>query len=167
MEIGARGYGTTGWSSQSLGRLAIYANETWTDANQGSRVQIEVSANATTSTETVATFTAGSGNGLSLATGHVYKINNTSVLSATGLGSGVLSSSLTSTGTITSGTWQGSAVGLAYGGTGGTTAQTARTNILPSQSGNNSKFLQSDGTDVAWGTALTSIANETIDGGGA
>ena len=167
MEIGARGYGTTGWSSQSLGRVAIYANETWTDANQGSRVQIEVAANTTASTETVATFTAGSGNGLSLATGHVYKINNTSVLSATGLGSGVLSSSLTSTGTITSGTWQGSAVGLAYGGTGGTTAQTARTNILPSQSGKNGKFLQSDGTDVAWGTALTSIANETIDGGGA
>jgi hypothetical protein len=45
---------------------------------------------------------------LSLATGKTYKINNVDVLSATGLGSTVVSSSLTSVGTITSGTWSGS-----------------------------------------------------------
>ena len=45
---------------------------------------------------------------LNLASGKVYEINGTSVLSATGLGSGVTSSSLTSVGTITSGTWSGS-----------------------------------------------------------
>lgn len=43
-----------------------------------------------------------------LASGKVFKINNTSVLSATTLGSGVTGSSLTSVGTITSGTWSGS-----------------------------------------------------------
>ena len=42
---------------------------------------------------------------LNLVSGKEYKINNASVLSATTLGSGVLYSSLTSTGTVTSGTW--------------------------------------------------------------
>jgi hypothetical protein len=45
---------------------------------------------------------------LNLATGKAYYINGTSVLSSTTLGSGVTSSSLTSVGTITSGTWSGS-----------------------------------------------------------
>ena len=53
-----------------------------------------------------------------LATGKVFKINNTSVLSATTLGSGVTGSSLTSVGTIGTGTWQGTVVGSTYGGTG-------------------------------------------------
>jgi len=53
-----------------------------------------------------------------LSSGLVYKINNTSVLSATTLGSGVTASSLTSVGTISSGTWQGSLITGTYGGTG-------------------------------------------------
>jgi hypothetical protein len=38
------------------------------------------------------------------------------------------------------------------GGTGASTAQGARTNILPSQSGNIGKALVTDGTDVSWST---------------
>lgn len=53
-----------------------------------------------------------------LLTGKVYEINGTTVLSSTALGTGVLGSSLTSVGTIGTGTWQGSAIGTAYGGTG-------------------------------------------------
>jgi len=53
-----------------------------------------------------------------LVTGKVFKINNTSVLSSTTLGSGVTGSSLTSVGTIGTGTWQGTVVGSTYGGTG-------------------------------------------------
>jgi hypothetical protein len=53
-----------------------------------------------------------------LATGKVFKINNTSVLSATTLGSAVVTSSLTSVGTIGTGTWQGSIIAGTYGGTG-------------------------------------------------
>ena len=55
---------------------------------------------------------------LDLASGKVLKINGTSILTATALGASVVSSSLTSLGTIASGTWQGTAVALAYGGTG-------------------------------------------------
>lgn len=55
---------------------------------------------------------------ISIASSKTYKINNTTVLSSTGLGSTVVSSSLTSLGTITTGVWQGSTVGSLYGGTG-------------------------------------------------
>lgn len=53
-----------------------------------------------------------------LATGKSYKINNTAVLSATSLGSAVVSSSLTSVGTIATGVWNGTTVAVGYGGTG-------------------------------------------------
>jgi hypothetical protein len=43
----------------------------------------------------------GSSENLNVASGKVYKVNNTSVLSATTLGSGVINSSLTSVGTLT------------------------------------------------------------------
>jgi len=55
---------------------------------------------------------------LSLSTGKTYQINGTAVLSATTLGTGVLTSSLTTVGTIGTGVWQGTAVGTQYGGTG-------------------------------------------------
>jgi hypothetical protein len=51
---------------------------------------------------------------LNLLTGKVYEINGTSVLSSTTLGSGVTGSSLTSVGTISSGTWQGSEISTTY-----------------------------------------------------
>lgn len=66
---------------------------------------------------------------LNLATGKEFYINGASVLSGSGLGSGVTSSSLTSVGTIATGTWQGTAVGVSYGGTGATSASSARTNL--------------------------------------
>lgn len=55
---------------------------------------------------------------LNISTGKEFKINNTKVLDATSLGSGVVGTSITSTGTIASGTWQGTAVAPQYGGTG-------------------------------------------------
>jgi len=66
---------------------------------------------------------------LDLAAGKVFKIGTSEVLSNTTLGSSVVTSSLTSLGTITVGTWNGTTVGLSYGGTGATTASGARTNL--------------------------------------
>ena len=66
---------------------------------------------------------------LDLASGKVFKIAGTSVLSGSTLGSGVTGSSLTSVGTITSGTWNGSTIAVANGGTGATSAGAARTNL--------------------------------------
>ena len=53
-----------------------------------------------------------------IASGKAFRINNTSVLSSTTLGSGVTGSSLTSVGVIGTGTWQGTLIGATYGGTG-------------------------------------------------
>lgn len=66
---------------------------------------------------------------LDVASGKSYKINGTDVLSATALGSAVVSSSLTSVGTITTGVWNGSTIAIANGGTGATSAADARTNL--------------------------------------
>lgn len=89
---------------------------------------------------------------VNIPTASVYKINNVTVLSATTLGSSVVSSSLTSVGTIATGVWNGTAVGILYGGTGQTTANAALNALLPSQTGNNTKVLQTDGTNTSWQT---------------
>jgi hypothetical protein len=59
-----------------------------------------------------------SNQGVNVATGYGYGISGASVLTATALGSSVVSSSLTSVGTIATGVWQATAVGATYGGTG-------------------------------------------------
>jgi len=51
---------------------------------------------------------------ISIPTGDTYKINATTVLSGNGLGSGIINSSLTSLGTISTGVWQGTAIASAY-----------------------------------------------------
>ena len=53
-----------------------------------------------------------------IPTGKVFKINNVSMLSSTALGSTVVSSALTTVGTIGTGVWQGTLIGATYGGTG-------------------------------------------------
>ena len=63
---------------------------------------------------------------VNIASGKVYRINGTEVLSGSTLGSGVTSSSLTSVGTIATGVWNGTAIALANGGTGSTSASGAR-----------------------------------------
>lgn len=74
---------------------------------------------------------------LDLATGKDYKINGTSVLSNTTLGSSVVNSSLTSVGAIVSGTWNSTAIAIDHGGTGATTAPQAITNLGATTVGGN------------------------------
>ena len=58
---------------------------------------------------------------IDVASGKVYRVNGTTVLSGSSLGTGVTGSSLTSVGTLTGGTWNANTIGVAYGGTGATT----------------------------------------------
>lgn len=50
---------------------------------------------------------------------------------------------------------------IADGGTGASTAQDARTNLLPSQTSQSGKYLKTDGTDVSWDDLDISTADIT------
>ena len=93
---------------------------------------------------------------LNLLTGKSLLIAGTSVLSGSTLGSGVTASSLTSVGTITTGVWNGTAIGLAYGGTGATDASGARTSLGLAIGTN----VQAYDADLAAIAGLTSAANK-------
>lgn len=101
---------------------------------------------------------------LNLLSGKEFKINNTSVLTNTTLGSTVVNSSLTSLGTIATGVWQGTTVGSGYGGTGYNTYTTgdllysSATNVLSKLGiGAAGQFLKVVGGVPSW--------SDTIDGG--
>lgn len=92
-----------------------------------------------------------------IVAGKSYYIGGGAVLSNTTLASSVVTSSLTSVGTIATGVWQGTAVGVAYGGTGSTTASDART-ALGLAIGSNVQAYSAQLAALAANTA-------TIDGG--
>jgi hypothetical protein len=89
-----------------------------------------------------------------IATGKTFKINGTDVLSGSTLGSGVTVSSLTSVGVIATGTWNGTTIAIANGGTGSTDAGAARTALG-----------LAIGTDVqAYNATLAAVAGGTYSG---
>jgi hypothetical protein len=98
--------------------------------------------------------------GLNLSGGEAYKIGGTSVLDATTLGSGVVTSSLTTVGTIGTGVWQGTAVAAQYGGTGVNGASAANGTLLI---GNGSGYTlttltQGSGITITNGSGSITIA---------
>jgi hypothetical protein len=104
---------------------------------------------------------------IELASGKAFYINGASVLNATTLGTGVVSSSLTSVGTIGTGIWQGTTIAIAYGGTGATTASGVRANLslgdLALQNASNATITGG----LISGATLSGVTVEdvTIDGG--
>ncbi|MFV8343965.1 beta strand repeat-containing protein [Flavobacterium sp. XS2P39] len=71
------------------------------------------------------------------------------------------SSSVTTLGTITTGTWNGTTISVAKGGTGATTASLGLNNLLPTQTANAGRLLQTDGTNATWVVAGTGNALTT------
>jgi hypothetical protein len=122
---------------------------------------------------------------LDLASAKVLKVAGTQILSATALGSSVVSSSLTSLGTIATGVWQGTAIGSAYM-TAGTTSVAGALQLTDSTSSTstttaatpNSVKTAKDTADAAQTTAnaalpkaggqisgnITCAGTETVDG---
>ena len=92
-----------------------------------------------------------------ILTGKSFYIGGSAVLSNTTLASSVVTSSLTTVGTIGTGVWQGTAVAIAYGGTGSANASDART-ALGLAIGSNVQAYSAQLAALAANTA-------TIDGG--
>jgi hypothetical protein len=96
-----------------------------------------------------------------IASGKVFKINNTSVLSANTLGSGVINSSLKTLGTITSGVWNATTIAAIYGGTGFSSYTTGdilyasnSTTLTKLTIGSEDQFLQVKSGVPTWQTTL-------------
>lgn len=107
---------------------------------------------------------------LDLASGKAYRINGSIVLSGSTLGSGVTGSSLTSVGTLTSGTWQASTIGAAYGGTGIAGGYANGELLIGNASGGLSKATLTAGTGVSItngnGTITINAADQQTAGDG-
>lgn len=104
---------------------------------------------------------------IELAATYAYRIDGASVLNKTTLGSTVVSSSLTSVGTIATGVWNGTAIGVAYGGTGLTSV--AKGTVLVANDTNTITALDGGGSNdglLAYTASSDTIAwATTIDGG--
>ena len=79
-------------------------------------------------------------------TNKAYKIAGANVLTATALGSGVVGSNLTSVGTISSGTWQGSAITDAYLNTITTSGKVANSATTATSSNTPNAIVSRDGS---------------------
>ena len=129
-------------------------------------VTVNIAGAATTLSIGASSGTTTVNNDLNLPTGKTFKINGATVLSATSLGTNVVSSSLTSVGIITSGTWQSNtAVGVAYGGTGTTTGSITGTGALTFTAGGSDQNVVLDpsgiGTVDVSGARITSVGTPT------
>lgn len=130
----------------------------------GSQISGDITGNAGTATKLK---TARTINGTSFdGSANVTVTADATTLTGTSLKSTVVGSSLTSVGTIATGTWNGTTIAIAHGGTGATTAASAITALLPDQSSANNKVLTSDGTSASWQTPSTgsTFTRTTITG---
>lgn len=62
------------------------------------------------------------------------------------------SSNITTLGTIATGSWNATTIPINKGGTGQTSASAALDALLPTQTGNNGKYLTTDGATASWAT---------------
>ncbi|MBI2054492.1 MAG: hypothetical protein HYT39_00095, partial [Candidatus Sungbacteria bacterium] len=144
------GVGTTSPAEQLAVANRLYVGGTGTSTIENNlRILGTLQVGAGTSYLTTNTLNLGSGGDL--------QINGTSVLNATTLGSGVTGSSLTSVGTITSGTWTGATIAVANGGTGATTL----TGVLKGN-GTSAFTAAANGTDYTLITGTTCSAGQHV-----
>ena len=73
-------------------------------------------------------------------------------------------SSITTLGTVTTGTWNADTIAINKGGTGQTTANAAFNALAPSQTSNSGKFLTTNGTDTSWATVAAGFSDPGANG---
>jgi len=159
----------SGITSSSLTSVGTIGTGVW----QGTAVGVSYGGTGATSASDART-------NLGLAIGSDVQAYN-STLAAVAGGSYTGTSSITTLGTIGTGTWQGTAVGVSYGGTGATSASNARTNLglaigTDVQAYNSTLAAVAGGTyvgatsittvgTITTGTWSATIDNTSIDGG--
>ena len=148
-------YGGTGQTTQTAAFDALSPFTTLGDTLYGgaSGTGTRLAGNTTTTRK----FLRQTGNGSISAAPAWDTVTSTDVglgsVENTALSTWAGTTNLVTLGTVTTGTWHGTTIGIAYGGTGQTTAADAINALVPSQTGNNGKFLTTDGSVVSWGTA--------------
>src|SRR4051812_32959200 len=120
------------------------------DKSLGTLNQAAVAGLTTASSPAFAGLTVGSLTGLLKAASGVVSAATagTDYLTTSYAGT----SSITTVGTITSGTWTGTTIAVANGGTGQTTAANAINALLPTQTSHSGQFLTTNGTVASWGS---------------
>lgn len=99
--------------------------------------------------------TAGTGDPEDLTAAQVKTILSLNNVENTALSTWTGSTSLTTLGTVGTGTWNATTISIAKGGTGQTTASGAINALLPTQTGNSGKYLTTNGTSASWATVAT------------
>ena len=110
--------------------LTVLSGDVTTSGNVATLATVNTNVGTFGSSTSIPTFTVN-GKGLITAASGNAVIAPAGTLTGTTLASNVVTSSLTSVGTITSGTWNGSTVDIAYGGTGQVTKQAAFDALAP------------------------------------
>jgi hypothetical protein len=120
------------------------------DKSLGTLNQAAVAGLTTASSPAFAGLTVGSLSGLLKAASGVVSAATagTDYLTTSYAGT----SSIVTVGTITSGTWTGTTIAVANGGTGQTTAANAINALLPTQTSHSGQFLTTNGTVASWGS---------------
>jgi len=168
--LSGRGYGATGFSSASRGRLGIFAAEAWSDTAQGTYLSLQATPTTTAApnevlrlatTTTTATFTAG--NGQTAATPVSVVLTGTASTTAGTTGSAI---------TIQPGTAGSTAAGATLtlrGGTGGTSGgAVAITGGTPTLgAGGNINITATNGAGGGNAGGVVSIIAGNGQGGGA
>ena len=148
--------GSSGWTALTSGTNAqvLTANGTtsppsWTSLGLGTMAYQNANAVA---------ITGGTIGGVAISTSTINQTTIGATTPSTGAFTTLSANSTASFATISSGVWQGTAVAVAYGGTGATTAAGARTNLGAAASGANA--------DITSLTGLTTPLSETQGGTG-
>ncbi len=175
-------FGTTAITFVQIADASLYTAGTGLtlSGTQFSITNTAVTAGSYGSASAVPTFTvnaqgqltAASNTNIAIASGAVSGLAasaTTDTTNAANISSGTLPTGrltgsytgITGVGTLTAGIWNATTLGIAYGGTGQTTAANAINALLPTQTGNSGYYLTTNGTAASW-AAVPSPNNGTL-----